>query len=236
MINIFRKLRRAIHDKSTASKKEAKLEGVRVSLANLSPRMRDALLDGWYEGEERRIIRAFVNPDDKILEAGSSIGFISLFCIHNMGVKDIQLLEANPDLAATINENYTLNGRAAPRILQYALGPEDAQIEFGINVDAFASSIHSTSKEIRRVKVQQKTIDSILSEMDFTPNVLIMDIEGAETLLPADHFIKFDRIILELHPSLSGYESVSRLVNGLFELGFRESARDRNVACFSKST
>ncbi len=70
------------------------------------------------------------------------------------------------------------------------------------------------------ITVDQRTIPTILASLQFRPNVLIMDIEGAEIDIPVAHFALFDKIIVEFHERFVGPEPVNRLIDALLAEGF----------------
>ncbi len=155
-----------------------------------------------------------------VLEVGSAIGFVALYCMKQLGIADYAMVEANPDLLDVLEENFRLNGLPPPHVLNIAVGPQDGQATFNISRDYFASSLNGKNVIVGSITVDQRTIPSILAGLPFTPNVLIMDIEGAEIDIPVAHFALFDKIIVEFHERFVGPEPVRKLVDGLLALGF----------------
>jgi FkbM family methyltransferase len=82
-----------------------------------------------------------------------------------------------------------------------AVGPSDGSISFGISQNFWSSSALRRDNEAERLTVPMLSIPTIVSDLPFRPNVLIMDIEGAETSIPPNHFELFEKLIIEFHPN-----------------------------------
>ena len=199
--------------------------GIRLSLKAASPRVRFALLTG-YEVEDVRLCQQFLEPEDRVLELGSAVGFITLFCLKNIGIKDYAMVEANPHLFEVVRENFALNQMPVPQLLHLAAGPVDGDVTFNVSRDYFASTLLALDPSTEPVAVQQRTIPSILAELTFTPNVLIMDIEGGETQIPIEHLCLFDKIIVEFHARFVGDAAIDRIVSELLANGYALAATD----------
>ena len=199
--------------------------GIRLSLKAASPRVRFALLTG-YEVEDVRLCERFLDRQDRVLELGSAVGFIALFCLKKIGIKDYAMVEANPHLFEVVRENFALNQMPVPQLLHLAAGPVDGDVTFNVSRDYFASTLLAHDPSTEPVAVQQRTIPSILAQLTFTPNVLIMDIEGGETQIPTAHLCLFDKIIVEFHARFVGEAAIERIVSALLSNGYALAATD----------
>ncbi|MEZ5511419.1 MAG: FkbM family methyltransferase [Gammaproteobacteria bacterium] len=197
--------------------------------SRISNRMRYVLCKG-YETDDALVVKQLIGADDRILECGSSIGFLSLYATKMVGVKDYAMVEANPELAGLVDKNYALNNveKAGPW-LNYAVCAADCELDFGVNKNFWSSSIVVRPGISKTVKVGGRTLESIVAGLHFIPNVLIMDIEGAEVDIPASHFSFFEKIIMEVHPKISGKTKTDGFVAALLSQGYR-------VACQRGST
>lgn len=209
-------------------------EGVRLSLKGASPLVRFAMLTG-YEVEDARLCRKYITPGDAVLEVGSSIGFIAIFCMKHLGVQNYAMVEANPLLRPIMLENFELNKLAAPACLNVAAGGIDGEATFNVSRDYWASSLNSAANAENAVTVPVLTLPSIVSKLSFTPNVLVMDIEGAETQIPLDHLSQFDKIIVEFHRRFVGDEPIDLIVSGLEARGFELMETDGLSSAFIKN-
>lgn len=209
-------------------------EGVRLSLKGASPLVRFAMLTG-YEAEDARLCRKYIAPGDGVLELGSSIGFIAIFCLKQVGVQNYAMVEANPALLPIMQENFKLNHVALPAYLNVAAGGIDGEATFNVSRDYWASSLNSVANAGDAVTVPVLTIPSIIAKLGFKPNVLVMDIEGAETQIPLDHLAQFDKIIVEFHRRFVGDEPIDNIIAGLEARGFTFMETDGLSSAFVKN-
>ena len=63
-----------------------------------------------------------------------------------------------------------------------------------------------------------------------------MDIEGAETAIPLDHFSSFDKILLETHSELVGESATNAMLVGLQEHGFQVKEKRESSLLFARNT
>ena len=73
------------------------LGGVKIPVSRaLSDNIRAALYDGYYESAELRTIHSKLEPEDRVMEIGAGIGFISSCCAKKIGSDRVLAYEANP--------------------------------------------------------------------------------------------------------------------------------------------
>ncbi|MFL5542304.1 MAG: FkbM family methyltransferase [Longimicrobiaceae bacterium] len=232
MLYLVREVRDHAFAPATAWKRTVEIEGVRLALDGVSPRMRYVMCAG-YERAVALLARALLTRDDSILEAGAAIGFIAAYCMKVIGIRDYTAVEANPALLEAIRRNAALNGIAPPRIVHAAVCAADGEVSFGVNRNFWSSSTFprpgSTS-----ICVHGRSLPSLLAEMASRPTALIMDIEGSEAALPAEHFASFDKLIVEVHPGLAGKPAIALLLAGLREQGFHLVDRAGGSYAFAK--
>lgn len=220
---------RTIRDQVTLAatfwKKDVMNAGVRLSLRDASPRMRFALMTG-YELEDARLARRVLQPGDRVIELGSSIGFVALFCMLRLGIEHYAMVEANPHLLPLIDENFRLNGTPRPPLFNVAAGPEDGTAQFTIHRDYWSSSTRTRPNGREQLTVPQRSIPSLLSELPFQPNTLIIDIEGGEADIPIEHWLAFDKIIGEFHERLVGAARIRRITDQLLAAGYALEGTD----------
>ena len=70
--------------------------GVSLDLSALPNGMKEVVISGNYERSEVMLLPGFIEPEDRILEIGSAIGFIGLYCRKIIGVKELVCVEPNP--------------------------------------------------------------------------------------------------------------------------------------------
>jgi hypothetical protein len=89
---------------------EVTLEGLKFDVSGLSTKIRNRLLSGAYEANEKKMCLDFLTPKDSVLEIGGAIGFIGLLCQKVIGIQNYFCFEANPRTYDTLKKNYEMNG------------------------------------------------------------------------------------------------------------------------------
>ncbi len=208
------------------------LEGVQLDVSSLSPWMKNNLLLGRYEVQERTLAQEFLTRDDAVLEVGGAIGFVGLFCQNRLGITHYTTVEANPNTVALLKKNYALNGRT-PEVWNVALAAEDGEVTLNIGNEFWENSLVAGANSGRTVRVASKSLASLVRDLAYVPTVLIMDIEGAE------QFVNFQevpasirKIIVELHPGFIGHAKTYRIVADLVNLGFRVEREEGGTFLF----
>jgi FkbM family methyltransferase len=200
---------------------EVTLEGVRLHVSKLSPVMKNNLLEGRYEVQERILAGKYVKPDDTVLEVGGAIGFIGLYCQTRLGVTQYTTVEANPETAELLRQNYTLNGRT-PVLWNVALAAEDGEVTLNVGNEFWENSLVTGANSGRSVRVPAQSLTTLVKRLGYAPTTLIMDIEGAEQYVDFRQVpASVKKIIIELHPAFIGHAATYRIVADLINLGFR---------------
>lgn len=220
---------------ATRHRRTVAVDGITLSLEGLSPRMRSVLLRGAYERPEADLVGRLLTPADGVIEAGSAIGFLALYCLKHVGVRDYHMVEANPDLPAVVARNFALNGLAPPGLTRAAVAAADGRLTFGIAPSFWASSALNPERKRRQVEVPARTLPSILAGLPFRPTTLIMDIEGTEAELPPGHFAPFAKIVLETHPRVVGEAATDAMLAALRAQGFREAGRVEDSVALTRA-
>lgn len=190
------------------------VSGVKLSLNGASPRMRYVLMRG-YESGDAALAAAVLDANDTVLEAGTAIGFMAIYCMKHLGVRHYHMVEANPAMESEINANFNLNGIPRPGLSIAALAAEDGEI----NRNFWSSSTLERNGE-QRITVLARSLPSLIAELNYQPSALIIDIEGGEGEIPLEHFSLFRKIIIETHRKLIGDAAIDKLMHGLNSLGF----------------
>jgi FkbM family methyltransferase len=196
------------------------LDGVRISTdRDRLPRfVRSALFKGTYESHERAFVRRLLKPGDRVLEIGAGIGVVSLLAAKISGAVNVLSYEANPRLEDTIRENYALNG-IAPNLRMRAVTLDGQPITFFRSENIVSSSTKDRGSHAETLKVQSDRLDDIVAE--HRPNVVIMDVEGAEIDLLSNADLSGVRhIVVEVHPHITGDEKIAAMLARLQSIGF----------------
>jgi FkbM family methyltransferase len=214
------------------AKKRATLHCVHLDISSLSPVMKNHILQGRYEFQERRLVQQCLTKDDVILELGGAIGFIGLFCRKVIGVKHHLTVEPNPSTLEMLRRNYALN-HIEPQVIHAAASSEDGQISLNIGGEFWENSIVTANDTAMQITVPALSLRSIVKQMLASPTALICDIEGAETHLDFSQLPKtVTRIIIELHPSIVGEASNRQVIDQIHALGFSTKSVEENTRLF----
>lgn len=197
-------------------KKKWNYRGVIVDLTKIHNGMHQYIINGTYESSEMNLCQKYVSPADRILEIGSAIGIVSIYCIKNIGISRITCVEPNSVTRKLLINNYELNNLSAS-LIAGCLTPKNGDVQLSIHDQFWSDRIVSTenSNSIKSETVRGYTLASLLEILDFTPNCLIIDIEGSEIgLNPVEIPDTIEKIIIEIHPGLCGLNvSLKHLVS-----------------------
>ena len=212
--------------------RELTLEGVKLDVSALSPLMKNNLLLGRYEVQERILAQAFLTRDDTVLEVGGAIGFIGLFCQTRLGITRYTTVEANPNTVELLKKNYALNGRT-PVVWNLALAAEDGEVTLNIGTEFWENSLVTGAQSGRSVKIPAASLATLVRRLDYAPTALIVDIEGAEQFVDFKQTpASVKKIIMELHPAFIGHAKTYRIVADLVNLGFRVEREEAGTFLF----
>lgn len=181
--------------------------------------LRLQVYNGSYEEPERKLVRRALRPDDRVVEIGCGIGYVSLLATRICGEGSVVSYEANPDMAPIIHRNYALNGWK-PRLNMVAVTADGRTLEFFEQEDLLASSSRDVNQTGTKIIVPSVAINDVLAE--HAPTVLIMDVEGAEDeILTAADLTNVRMMVIEMHPQIIGQQEVAALIAQIEGKGFR---------------
>ncbi len=201
--------------------KEVTLEGVKLDVSTLSPIMKNNLLEGRYEVQERLLASKHVKANDRVLEVGGAIGFIGLFCQTRLGITQYTTVEANPNTAELLKRNYTLNGRT-PVLWNVALAAADGKVTLNIGNEFWENSLVTGADSGKSVEVPALSLSTMVGRLGYEATTLIIDIEGAEQFVDFRQVpASVKKIIIELHPCFIGFPATYKIIGELLNMGFR---------------
>lgn len=202
--------------------REIDYHGVTLHIENLPAEMRQKIVKGAYETNEIMLLPNLISTEDKVLEIGSAIGFISLYCKKVLGVKTLVTVEANPETIKHLKRNYELND-ASPNLIAAALSPEDRTIDFFVSPMFWTDSLVSNSSNNKKtaIKVRGVTFESLINNCGINPTAIIIDIEGAEQYITLDHIPPtVSKILIETHAKFIGIRKAYSVLENLIKRGF----------------
>lgn len=192
------------------------VEGVDFRFLVASPEAED-----WYEkgkgAQEHRPDLAFwksslVRPGDLVFDCGGFQGFTTVFlarCVGDQG--RVVTFELNPQNAAIIEKNISLNQLCNAEVERVAVGNESGNVQFLKRPNAAIipskNSWLSTlqSMVFGREEAAQIALDDYCSRHELWPTVIKIDVEGyeVEVLAGARALLRSKpRLAIELHPDL----------------------------------
>jgi FkbM family methyltransferase len=200
------------------------------------PETRELILSNYYEREERSSIRDFLRRDAPVVEIGGSQGIVA--CTTNRLLRDPILhvvVEANPDLLPLLTRNRNRN-RCKFQIIHAAVAPGRETVRFYLNEDPLKGS--SLLAEGRPCDVGTITLAKLCGNWGSDCATLVCDIEGTEIeLIEAEAEVlrrRFELLIVEFHPAITGAESVRTAIDTLVGNGFSLISIQRHVHVFRR--
>jgi FkbM family methyltransferase len=190
----------------------------------LNAKQIERIAAGRYEGQELAGVLRIVRPGDTVLECGAGIGLVGATAVVKCGAKRLVSYEANPTLIPRVTALYAANGisdRATVNNEILTAGP-DLPKSMGFFVRGnFLGSRLAADGQTKNV-VDIPVADYAEVQATLQPDVLIMDIEGAEAdfLRHAD-LSGLRAIVIELHPDVYGQPVLRECKTILLEAGFQ---------------
>lgn len=170
---------------------------------------------------------------------GAGIGYVAALCARVVGAETVTCVEANPAMLPVIRANLDRNGYGAATLLHGAVaGREGAEapIAFDGAKSFWAGRIaDEASAAARRVDVPALGLDGLLRRV--RPQVVIMDIEGAEAhLFDAPWPAHVRSVMMELHPGRYPDTVVQRIVDCMSASGltYDPGPSCGRILCFRK--
>lgn len=231
MADPFRNLRLYWH--RLRNTQRVTLDGVQLNTdASQVKQVRSALFKRSYEGPERMLVQRVVRPNDTVLEIGAGIGFVGLLCARLAAPGRVVSFEANPVMEPVIVANYALNP-VAPELRMRAVTRDGTPVRFHTSDNVISSSLYARAETGSEVIVPSKALTDVLAEIE--PDVLVMDVEGAEVdLLDGPEMQSVRAAIVELHPHVVGEDRIAQMLQALAQRGFAVRAEVENNVVLSR--
>jgi FkbM family methyltransferase len=196
---------------------------------------RSSFLSGKYEVEDLEVVRAFIKPDDRVLELGACMGIVS--CITNKILTDKTrhvVIEANPFCLPSLHRNRDLN--QCGFLIEHCAVSQQHEVTFHVNPRVIVSSSLQNKTDLP-VRVPARS----LTELDarYGPfSALIVDIEGAELeTFESSHDVlrRVRLVIVELHDWALGEEGINRCQKILADAGLQFQKRVQSVEAWQRT-
>lgn len=196
-------------------------------------------LDPYYEKMAAQSFLAAIQPGDTVWDVGSHIGLYSLLAGRRVGETGrIVAWEPAPSAYEHLCAHLKLNGlericRSIPEIISDGTQPEMAfEIDDG-NEASFSNRLGYSAPgkaHKKTIRVPARSLDHWATQLENHPDVVKMDIEGAEVFalrggrrLFAGEFGKQPKILLSVHPaSIHQYGATTQELEDLIRsFGYR---------------
>lgn len=189
-------------------------DGVKVFIDPVSHMGREILDTGTYEPDMVNILSNLLRPMDVYFDAGVNEGYFACFAAKVVGPGG-KVFGAEPQarLMDVIARNFELNGVRNAVVENVALSEKDGQTVLYLSPDTnsgASSFFRSTRVGSRPQAVKTLALDSVLDTHGIERvRFMKVDCEGAEEAIIAGASSalaarRFDFIMIELHPSITG--------------------------------
>lgn len=205
------------------------LNGIKIETRQMSAEMKTILVTGRYEAAEVAACSKVIRAGDRVIELGGAIGYVGIHCLKNCHAASVISVEANPNTVSQLRQNYVLNGLNAD-VIEAAVSNKEGPVEFCIGSEFWEDSIYEGSVSKKKISVPGVTFEHLWSKIDATANVLIADIEGAESTIDWGTLPRaIQRIVVELHPDVYGSRQAYDMLNVMINSGFYVRYASGNV-------
>jgi FkbM family methyltransferase len=186
------------------------------------PALIRAVLFNQHERTEAELVKYALRPDDRVLELGSGLGFITMICARICGAPNVVTVEGNPTMYELLKRNLALNGHVVDA-RRAVVSLEGGPVTFQIALSKVSSSLYTRDNATGR-SVHSVSFRELLAEV--RPTMIVMDIEGSEVDLLGTLELPGVRAIgVETHPQIVGTAAIARMQKRLDQIGFRIDPR-----------
>lgn len=217
MADPFRNLRRQWHLTMATARYTHWGVDLKTGPSDIPKTVRSHVFKGGYEAVEAELVKGILKPSDRVLEVGTGIGFVSILCAKLASEGHVTSYEANPALEQIIRDNYALND-LSPDLRMKAVTVDGSPIRFFADPNILSSSLIDRDIASNEITVDSDPIADVMAEV--APNVIVMDVEGAEVdLLPAADLSNVRAMVVEVHPHIVGVAKIAAMDEALAEQG-----------------
>ena len=131
------------------------VHGIKVAFVPdiITPTIEKPMRKGKYEKGEVEIMRAILQPGDRLLELGAGVGVVSSAAASVEGVEAVLSIEADPNLVPMIKETWRLNGIETAELRNgVAMAKAGDPVKFYIRDNYWASSMEPASRPYSRIE------------------------------------------------------------------------------------
>ncbi len=195
------------------------IKGIKVRIPdNASSIIRNALYDGWYEAGELDLLSNRLDQDDVVMEIGTGLGLLSIYCAQRIGDDKVSTFEANPALEQAIKFNYALN-QVAPKLEMCLAGNHSGFGTFYVGENFWSGSTLNKAKGAKPITVPVIAFNEKVKEIN--PTFLLLDMEGGEyEFVKYADFHNIKKLMIEIHSWILTPEQIRFVQDKLAQEGF----------------
>lgn len=136
---------------------------------------------GW-NPEEYGAFRASVRPGDVVIDAGANVGAYTLLFAQWVGPSGrVFAFEPAPETRASLERHLRLNGLVdRVEIVPAAIAAENGEARFAVDGHGGASHLFPVPESAGVIEVATTSIDAFCAKRRIQPNLVKIDVEGAE--------------------------------------------------------
>lgn len=202
----------------------------------LSRALKSRFILGRYEKDERTVLLRFLDASLPVVELGGALGVIACLTNKRLARPEAHIVvEPNRDLLPVLQRNRELN-RCRFTIRHGALAYGTKEVGFFAGEDLISARVGPRPGSTTVVPAFR--LADLARDSGFALCSLICDIEGAEVQLVEEEgdFLArhVARIMMEVHPLVTGHEATERMLRRLVQLGFREVKKSGYVRVLAR--
>lgn len=140
---------------------------------------------GVYEPEETLLVNRLVRPGMTIVDIGANIGYYTvLFSLRSGPGGKVLAFEPAPPIFDLLKDNIACNSLENVVVINKALADKPGRLPFTLCEDNFGANRLGASDGVlsREVSVEVVRLDDVLQADGIKPDLIKMDVEGAEYL------------------------------------------------------
>lgn len=141
----------------------------------------EAINFGRYEPVDSDLFFGMLRPNQTVLDIGAHIGWYAVHAAARFPTSKVVAFEPVPSSVALLRKHQSANKLGNLTVCDFALSDRDGDLTLYVppNVPTAASSVDLMNCH-QTVAVKCRRLDDVVQEMRLIPNVLKIDVEGAE--------------------------------------------------------
>jgi len=212
---------------------------INVSDRSITPMVKSLLYYQVYEDKEVAFAMKYIDPEDDVIELGSSIGVMGCIISRRQTTGKYISVEADPSLMKINRKNIEFNRKTDFVLINKAVDYSSKTVSFSTSKSNLTGKVQADGSGDSTIAVETTTLIELCSTYNLKDFVLVSDIEGAEVTILLNDKSSLDscsKMIIELHDTEYNNKTymVPDIVNLITNCGFNMTDQERNVYVFTK--